>query len=97
MVCFTPLCLEHPPNILPTPPPLQFSVQWKFYFVPDDSDTPPYTPDPKTPFNVTTGSTFYYHNATSGLSNMREVHFARPHPPVRNPPPSCPLRACVHL
>lgn len=54
--------------------PEQFSVQWKFYFVPDDSDTPPYTPDPKTPFNVTTGSTFYYHNATLGLSNMREVY-----------------------
>ncbi len=52
---------------------LQFSVQWKFYFVPDDSDVPPYTPEPKTPFNVTTGATYYFHNATSGLTNMREV------------------------
>lgn len=43
--------------------PAQFVVDWKFYFVPDDSDAPPYTPTPKTPYNVTTGRTYYYDNA----------------------------------
>lgn len=49
-------------------------VDWKFYFVPDNNDAPPYTPDPTTPFNVTTGRTFYAHNATTGLTNMRESY-----------------------
>lgn len=42
--------------------PSQFVVDWKFYFVPDDSDVPPYTPLPKTDYNVTTGKTYYYNN-----------------------------------
>ena len=49
-------------------------VDWKFYFVPDNNDAPPYTPDPKSPFNVTTGRTYYHHNATTGLANMRESY-----------------------
>lgn len=42
--------------------PSQFIVDWDFYFVPDDSDVPPYTPLPKTPYNVTKGKTFYFNN-----------------------------------
>lgn len=40
----------------------QFIVDWKFYFVPDDADAPPYTPLPTTPYNVTNGRTYYYDN-----------------------------------
>ena len=39
--------------------PDQFTVDWKFYFVPDDTDAPPYTPLPTTPYNMTTGKTYY--------------------------------------
>jgi hypothetical protein len=42
--------------------PNQFVVDWKFYFVPDDSDAPPYLPYPTTPYNVTNGRTYYYNN-----------------------------------
>lgn len=52
----------------------QYMVDWKFYFVPDVNDVPPYTPEPSSPFNVTTGRTYYFHNATSGLTNMRESY-----------------------
>jgi hypothetical protein len=57
--------------------PNQFIVDWKFYFVPDDSDVPPYTPLPTTPYNVTTGRTYYYNNPTTGDRNMKEVKECR--------------------
>jgi hypothetical protein len=46
------------------------------YFVPDSADAPlaPYTPDPKTPFNVTVGTTYYQHDPVTGLTNMRESY-----------------------
>lgn len=54
--------------------PNQFIVDWDFYFVPDDSDTPPYLPTPKTPYNHTTGRTYYYNNPETGERNMKEVY-----------------------
>jgi hypothetical protein len=54
--------------------PSAFTVQWEFYFVPDDADAPPYTPLPTTPYNVTTGRTFYYNNEATGERNMKEVY-----------------------
>jgi len=54
--------------------PSQFVVDWKFYFVPDDSDAPPYTPLPKTDYNVTTGKSYYYNNEATGVRNMKEVY-----------------------
>ncbi len=54
---------------------MQFIVSWKFYFVADNNDVPPYTPDPKSAFNVTLGTTFYSHDAVTGLTNMRESYY----------------------
>jgi hypothetical protein len=54
--------------------PNQFIVDWKFFFVPDDSDAPPYTPYPKTAYNVTTGKTYYEYNPATGQTNMKEVY-----------------------
>jgi len=54
--------------------PNQFIVDWKFFFVPDDSDVPPYTPYPTTPYNVTNGRTYYQHNPATGETNMKEVY-----------------------
>jgi hypothetical protein len=59
--------MEQPPPPTPTSGhshvwPNQFIVDWKFYFVPDDSDAPPYDPLPTTPYNVTLGRTYYYNN-----------------------------------
>lgn len=54
--------------------PNQFIVDWKFYFVPDDSDVPPYTPLPTTDYNVTNGRTYYYNNEETGERNMKEVY-----------------------
>jgi len=51
-----------------------FTVEWKFYFVPDDSDVPPYTPYPTTPYNVTNGRSYYYNNEETGVRNMKEVY-----------------------
>lgn len=59
--------MEQPPAPMPSSNkthvwPNQFMVDWEFYFVPDDSDVPPYNPLPTTPYNRTTGRTFYYNN-----------------------------------
>eukprot|EP00602_Paraphysomonas_sp_CaronLab_P008184 CAMPEP_0185017742 /NCGR_PEP_ID=MMETSP1103-20130426/656_1 /TAXON_ID=36769 /ORGANISM="Paraphysomonas bandaiensis, Strain Caron Lab Isolate" /LENGTH=223 /DNA_ID=CAMNT_0027547309 /DNA_START=179 /DNA_END=847 /DNA_ORIENTATION=+ len=54
--------------------PDMFIVNWEFYFVPDDSDEPPYDPLPLTPYNVTTGKTFYYNNPDTGERNMKEQY-----------------------
>jgi hypothetical protein len=54
--------------------PNQFVVDWKFYFVPDDSDVPPYTPLPTTPYNVTNGRTYYFNDPETGVRNMKEVY-----------------------
>lgn len=73
------------PNMVQPPPPgpssnkthvwpNHFIVDWKFYFVPDDSDLPPYTPLPTTSYNVTTGRTYYYNNPLTGVRNMKEVY-----------------------
>jgi len=74
------------PNMPQPPPPVNtstvehvwpnnFIVQWSFVFVPDDSDAPPYTPLPRTPFNMTTGRTYYHEiDPVRGLRNMREQY-----------------------
>ena len=73
------------PNMVqPSPPgpssnrthvwPAQYSVEWKFYFVPDNSDVPPYNPLPTTPYNVTTGRTYYFNDPITGDRNMKEVY-----------------------
>ena len=54
--------------------PDQFIVQWKFFFVPDESDTPPYLPEPTTPYNVTAGRTYYFNDPITGERNMKEVY-----------------------
>ena len=61
------------PNMDQPPPPTpssdnvhvwpdQFMVDWKFYFVADDADEPPYNPLPTTPYNVTNGKTYYFND-----------------------------------
>lgn len=40
--------------------PSNFIVDWAFYFVPDDTDAPPYVDLPTTPYNKTTGKTYYF-------------------------------------
>ena len=62
----------HPNMDQPPPPtpssdnlhvwPDQFVVDWKFYFVPDDADEPPYNPLPTTPYNMTNGKTYYFND-----------------------------------
>jgi hypothetical protein len=71
--------MEQPPP--PTPAsgnthiwPNQFIVDWRFYFVPDDGDVPPYDPLPTTPYNVTTGRTFYFNDEVTGERNMKEEY-----------------------
>eukprot|EP00005_Dracoamoeba_jomungandri_P003577 CAMPEP_0174259334 /NCGR_PEP_ID=MMETSP0439-20130205/8168_1 /TAXON_ID=0 /ORGANISM="Stereomyxa ramosa, Strain Chinc5" /LENGTH=238 /DNA_ID=CAMNT_0015343165 /DNA_START=178 /DNA_END=894 /DNA_ORIENTATION=+ len=53
--------------------PDAFIVDWSMYFVPDENDEPPYTPYPKTSYNVTTGKTYYFTDA-NGVHNMKEVY-----------------------
>eukprot|EP00604_Paraphysomonas_vestita_P002380 CAMPEP_0174820604 /NCGR_PEP_ID=MMETSP1107-20130205/4536_1 /TAXON_ID=36770 /ORGANISM="Paraphysomonas vestita, Strain GFlagA" /LENGTH=223 /DNA_ID=CAMNT_0016036253 /DNA_START=236 /DNA_END=907 /DNA_ORIENTATION=- len=65
--------------------PNQFIVDWKFYFVPDDSDTPPYNPLPTTPYNVTNGRTYYYNNDETGERNMKEEYYQYCIPVFGNP------------
>ena len=48
-------------------------MEWNFYFVPDEADVPPYDPVPTTPYNVTSGRTYYYNNEASGERNMKEI------------------------
>lgn len=74
------------PNMPQPPPPVNssvgthiwpeyFIVQWFFAFVPDDSDSPPYYPLPSSPYNITTGRTYYHdYNPELGLRNMREQY-----------------------
>jgi hypothetical protein len=46
------------------------------YFVPEQSDSPPYYPLPKTAYNVTRGQTWYHViDARRGLINMRESYY----------------------
>lgn len=71
--------MEQPPAPAPSSNnthvwPNNFIVDWKFYFVPDDSDTPPYLPLPTTPYNVTTGRTYYHNDPVTGVRNMKEVY-----------------------
>lgn len=54
--------------------PSQFVVQWNFYFVPDESDAPPYTPLPKTAHNTTTGRSYYFNDEATGVRNMKEEY-----------------------
>jgi hypothetical protein len=52
--------------------PARFTMEWSMYFVPDASDAPPYFPEPQTPFNVTTGRTYYETvDEDKGLHNMK--------------------------
>eukprot|EP00164_Ancoracysta_twista_P006609 GFYU01009233.1.p1 GENE.GFYU01009233.1~~GFYU01009233.1.p1 ORF type:complete len:341 (-),score=75.81 GFYU01009233.1:47-1069(-) len=53
--------------------PNNFVMQWTMMFVYDDADVPPYSPVPKTSFNVTTGRTFY-HVIDENTRNMREQY-----------------------
>lgn len=56
--------------------PNDFVVDWKMYFVPDPSDTPPYYPLPKTAYNVTRGRTWYHIvDAAKDVRNMRESYY----------------------
>jgi len=54
--------------------PQYYTVQWIFAFVPDDNDAPPYFPLPRTPYNLTTGRTYYDDtiDPEKGVRNMRE-------------------------
>lgn len=64
------------PNMEQPPPPTPFSnnthvwpnsytIEWEFYFVPDDNDAPPYNPYPTSPYNKTLGKTFYFNDEGS--------------------------------
>ena len=72
---------KQPAPPVPTPP-LQdhvwasdFIVDWKMYFVPNQTDTPPYAPLPTSPYNVTRGTTYYHVvDAVQELFNMRETY-----------------------
>lgn len=71
--------MEQPPAPAPSSNnthiwPNNFIVDWKFYFVPDDNDVPPYLPLPTTPYNVTTGRTYYHNDPVTGERNMKEVY-----------------------
>jgi hypothetical protein len=55
--------------------PSAFVVQWYFTFSIDDDDAPPYYPFPKTPFNFTTGRSYYHEiDADNEIRNMRESY-----------------------
>jgi hypothetical protein len=53
--------------------PNQFIVEWEFYFVPDDSDIPPYNPLPSTPYNVTHGRTYYFNDPGQGIISLSSL------------------------
>ena len=54
--------------------PEQFIVDWKFYFLMDEADKPPYASGaPSSPHNVTKGTT-WYQVVNSEVRNMRESY-----------------------
>jgi len=55
--------------------PNDFIVQWTMSFIPDMSFVPPYSQPPKTPQNVTKGTTFY-HVIDGDIRNMREDYMS---------------------
>ena len=52
--------------------PSKFTVEWKFYFVPDDNDVPPYNPLPKTDYNMTNGRSYYYNDEGIYLFKIKQ-------------------------
>lgn len=54
--------------------PTEFIVDWNMYFVMDNDDAPPYFPSPTSPYNVTSGTTYYSHDPVTGLASMRETY-----------------------
>jgi hypothetical protein len=55
--------------------PDSFTMEWLMYFVPDANDVPPYFPFPTTPYNVTSGRTYYQIvDKDNGIRNMKEVY-----------------------